>query len=268
MTSSTFTSICSTVEDLLSEGNTTFASNLQLTVRLRKMLLDANSSLSDINNAISGDAILSARVLSVANSAAYGNRKHTSIKDAVATIGTSTLNYVVFSVIQKQLISKVENEYKVLLERLWRHSTEIARLTFSYSKVKAPVTSNRYNLLFLSMLIHLDLMFVLFAASKHRDILYAENFASAVKSARSKFRRKILGIYEIQPYILDTLNYAYVPYNLDTFPQTELEILSYSVQSIRPHDTIKNLLPKVLNYFVIEDLEVINFMESTRTSIQ
>src|SRR4051812_42219647 len=62
----------------------------QILARLGNLLLDANSELDDISSLLKRDAALTARVIRIANSAAYNTgRPYGSLEEALARVGFS-----------------------------------------------------------------------------------------------------------------------------------------------------------------------------------
>jgi len=78
--------------DLTAEGLTADIKDLvtlpDVAMRIARMVEDPNSSATDIGREISNDAALTARVLRIANSAAYGqNRKIATVSRAITVLG-------------------------------------------------------------------------------------------------------------------------------------------------------------------------------------
>ena len=256
------------IETWMFKGDIMFAANINVTVKLRDILLDPRKSLSDIACFINSDPVLASRVIALANSAAYGTVKKVSVREAVSVIGSSALNFLAFSIIQKQMVKAVSGRGKVILERLWAYSLEVACTACAYSKVRSPKTSVPDTAMFLGMLLHLDIMFIVYSASRFDQVFDdLESLAVTVRKISGRIHKKLMDMYHVPPAITDQIKTAYVPFNFDIAPTTDAEILAFAAQSVVPHDVIKALIPKVLDVRPITDEEVIEVRDRLREAL-
>ena len=141
-------------------------------VRINQVVNDPGSSAADIARLISQDPALAARVLRIANSAAYGlSRGVTTIARAVSTIGTRQIRNLVLASSTIHAFERVPNEV-VSLENFWDHSL--------YCGIAARVLASRCGrrdpeVEFLGGLLHDSGQLVIFhkEPEKSRDALWA-----------------------------------------------------------------------------------------------
>jgi HD-like signal output (HDOD) protein len=91
-------------------------------VRVSQMANDPKVSAVQLGNAISQDPALTARLLRIANSAAYGlSSKVSTVSRAVAVIGTKLIRDLVLATSTINAFEGIPNEL-VTMENFWRHS--------------------------------------------------------------------------------------------------------------------------------------------------
>lgn len=102
-------------------------------VRLQRILADEKSSARDIVRLVSSDAALSAKLLHLANSAAFnpGNRAVSDLKAAVTLLGFSLVRGTATSFAMRQ----IEQQSWLLplkpqLTRIWQDSTSVAAICY------------------------------------------------------------------------------------------------------------------------------------------
>jgi putative nucleotidyltransferase with HDIG domain len=91
-------------------------------VRVSQMAGDPNVSATQIGSVISQDPALTARLLRIANSAAYGlSAEVSTVSRAVAVIGTKLIRDLVLATSTINAFEGIPNEL-VTMENFWRHS--------------------------------------------------------------------------------------------------------------------------------------------------
>jgi len=81
--------------------------------------------LDELAKIILKDVPLTARILSVANSAAYGrNQRATSVRDAIMTLGARTVKSIALSVSLINVLNRMKSQ--IDLNAYWKHSLEAA----------------------------------------------------------------------------------------------------------------------------------------------
>jgi putative nucleotidyltransferase with HDIG domain len=105
--------------------------------RVNEMVNDPSVNMTEIGKAISLDPSLTARLLRIANSSAYGQpAKVDSVARAAAVIGTKRLRDLVLATSTVSAFAGIPNEL-VTMENFWRHSL--------YCAVAARVLADSFN---------------------------------------------------------------------------------------------------------------------------
>jgi HD-like signal output (HDOD) protein len=91
-------------------------------MRIARMVDDPKSSAADIGREISNDAALTARLLRIANSAAYGqHRKIATVSRAITVLGVRQVRDLTVGLTAVRAFDGISNEL-VTMEVFWRHS--------------------------------------------------------------------------------------------------------------------------------------------------
>jgi HD-like signal output (HDOD) protein len=101
-----------------------------LAIRIGRAIDDPNTNNDDIARLIQLDPALSARVMSVVNSAALvGAVPLQSLQQAVARLGRKQVRNLVYSCIVKDLFDTDSKILKQQMQELWRHSCQVASIS-------------------------------------------------------------------------------------------------------------------------------------------
>ncbi len=96
-------------------------------VRVMELTEDPNSTAQDINNALSQDQALTAKVLKMANSAFYGfPRRIATVTDATVLLGFKTVRSIVMAASVSEMLSQEMEGYALAPGELWKHSQSVA----------------------------------------------------------------------------------------------------------------------------------------------
>jgi HD-like signal output (HDOD) protein len=102
-----------------------------LAIKISRAIDDPETTNQDVARLIQIDPALSARVLSVVNSAAFGAMgKITSIQQAAGRLGRNKVRSLVYSCLLKSIFSIEFPALKIRMQALWQHSAEVAALAF------------------------------------------------------------------------------------------------------------------------------------------
>lgn len=128
----------------LKNGEYELPSLPDLAVRIGKAIDDPNTNSEDISRLIQLDPALTARIMSVVNSAAYGTTSQIqSVQQAVTRLGRHQVRSLVFSCIIKGLF---RTDYPLLKKRmtsLWHHSCHVAAISFILAKYTPGLDPNK-----------------------------------------------------------------------------------------------------------------------------
>ena len=104
-------------------------------LRIRKVVDDPDVQLGDVVSIVTADPAIAARLVQVANSAAYGGRSTVSdCRDAIVRLGLNTTKELVSSIALKGLFRASSPLLKQRMLELWRHSTLVAAISTLLSK--------------------------------------------------------------------------------------------------------------------------------------
>ena len=102
-----------------------------LALKIGKAIDDPHNGNADIARLIQLDPALTARIVSVVNSAAFGGiHKATSIQQATTRLGRQKLRSLVYSCLLKSIFKISSDTLKTRMEELWDHVTYVAALSF------------------------------------------------------------------------------------------------------------------------------------------
>ncbi len=114
-----------------SHGEISFSANINATLKVKQMLDDPDAHLATATKLVLADPLFSARVVAVANSAAY-NRTGTKINNvttAVMRLGFGTLRTLAASLIVRQMNEKISDPViRKKSTELWEHTASVAAL--------------------------------------------------------------------------------------------------------------------------------------------
>lgn len=112
-------------------GDIVFPTHTDIALRVQRMLDDPDCAVDALGKLVATEPLLSARVLSIANSIAYnpGGRAITDVRNAISRVGFSTLRALAAAIVVRQMQGMSTNPtYRTLASRLWEHTTHVASL--------------------------------------------------------------------------------------------------------------------------------------------
>jgi HD-like signal output (HDOD) protein len=119
------------LQDIAKEltGDVIFPTSFDLVSHLRKLLQDPNLSLDKIATLVGAEPLISARLISMANSAAFGStgKQIVGVRDAVLRLGLNHVRTTAMAIAMNQLLrSKDLVKFSDLTDKLWQHSLHTA----------------------------------------------------------------------------------------------------------------------------------------------
>jgi len=106
-----------------------FPTSFDLVSRLRKLLQDPDLSIDQVATFVGVEPLISARLISMANSAAFGStgKQIKSVREAVLRLGLSNVRTTAMAIAMNQLLrSKELVKFSQLADKLWQHSLHTA----------------------------------------------------------------------------------------------------------------------------------------------
>lgn len=119
------------IADQAANGDINLPASVNAALRLQAQLDDPACHLETAIKLVGGEPQLAARVVSLANSAAFnrGDTEVTGVRAAVMRVGYQSLKTMVASLIVKQLGARIgDAKLRAKAERLWLHSANVAAL--------------------------------------------------------------------------------------------------------------------------------------------
>ncbi|MDP3540291.1 MAG: HDOD domain-containing protein [Azonexus sp.] len=113
-------------------GDIVFPTHTDIALRVQRLLDDPDCSIDQLSKLISAEPILSARVVSIANSVAYNpsGRAMSDVRSAVSRLGFKTLRTLATALVVRQMQGMAQSpEHRVLAGRLWEHTAHVAALS-------------------------------------------------------------------------------------------------------------------------------------------
>lgn len=107
-----------------------------LAIKIGKAIDDRNNANEDISRLIQLDPSLTARILSVVNSAAFGGVSEIkTVSQATNRLGRHKIRSIVYSTLLKGVFKISSSALKHRMESLWGHSAHVAALAFVLGRV-------------------------------------------------------------------------------------------------------------------------------------
>jgi putative nucleotidyltransferase with HDIG domain len=167
----------------------------QVATKIMTMAQDPECGLSDISKVVMYDSTITANILKIVNSAAYGlNRKIESIQEAVMLLGLKELVQMVFMSVASGNLKRACNGYDLEEGALWKHSAASA---FLAGKMADTIQGVDGNLVFTAALLK-DIGKVLLNQYVCDDIKEIENLVFRQDYTFIDAERKIIGIDHAQ----------------------------------------------------------------------
>jgi putative nucleotidyltransferase with HDIG domain len=110
-------------------GEVVFPTYFDAVLRLRKILNDPDRSIAEIAHAVAVEPLISAKLLQLANSAAYGTggKQLVDLKSAITRLGLNAVRTSALSIVMTQLMrAKGMAEFSEITQSLWEHSIKTA----------------------------------------------------------------------------------------------------------------------------------------------
>jgi hypothetical protein len=130
-------SIFETIANQVAQGDLVFSTGAQLALKLRRALDDPDCQVTTAARLIQAEPLLSARVISIANSVVY-NRSGREIADvnvAVSLLGFRTIRSLAMALVTRQMAGKSKDpRLQEMVNQLWEHSAHVASLAHAIAR--------------------------------------------------------------------------------------------------------------------------------------
>ena len=125
------------IEQELRDGVLSFPTVFDLSLRIKRLADDPDSSLTDIANAVKAEPVLAAKVIRMANTLSMNPYRGeiSSLKEAITRIGLSTLRCLAFAVAAEQLARDHRSrQMRLIATGLWMHAIDVASWAFAFAR--------------------------------------------------------------------------------------------------------------------------------------
>ncbi|MFZ3001630.1 MAG: HDOD domain-containing protein [Undibacterium umbellatum] len=112
-------------------GELIFPTNVAASLKIQQTLDDPECSIETASKLVLNEPFLAARMVAIANSAAYNRGNDvTNVKAAISRLGFRTLRAVVASLVVRQLAGTSKNKQLLAMtNKLWEHTAQVAALS-------------------------------------------------------------------------------------------------------------------------------------------
>ena len=197
------------IEQELRDGRLNFPTALDVSMRIKRLADNPDSTLEQIATVVKAEPVLSAKVVRMANAVSmnpYGGQV-SNVSDAVQRIGLAALRCLAFSVAAEQLAQDHRSHsMRLIASGLWMHSVDVSAWAFALArqlKVVNPDTA-----LLGGMMIDIGQFFLLARAADYPALEHnMERFSDLVSTWNEPVGRAILEVFELPEAILDAYQY-------------------------------------------------------------
>lgn len=152
-------------------GEVVFPTYFDAVLRLRKVLNDPNQSIANIAQAILAEPLISAKLLHLANSAAYNpeGKDIVDLKSAIIRLGMNAVHTAALSIVMTQLMrAKGMAEFADTTHALWEHSIQTSAAAHVLAGENSRINKDEA---MLAGLIHdLGAFYMLYRASQYDEL--------------------------------------------------------------------------------------------------
>lgn len=161
----------------LSSRNLIFPTSVNATMRIRSALNDPLASFDKIAKIVGAEPVLSGHILKIANSAALNvsGKKITDLRSAITRLGFAMIKNIAISVGMRQLSqASHEGEMQPRVEKLWKHSIQVAAISYVLAKTLTKLNADEA---MLAGLLHDIGHFYILTRAHHFPELFADEDA-------------------------------------------------------------------------------------------
>ena len=200
------------VAEEAARGDMVFSTHAELALRVQHLLDDPDCSIDQLSKLVSAEPILSARVVRIANSAAYNpsGRAITDVRSAVARLGFSTLRVLTTAVVVRQMEGMSKNPaHRKLASHLWEHTAHVAALA---RIIAQRVTHQNPDAAFFAGIVHEVGGFYLISRAASFPGLMEENLEPWYGLGEARVGRAVLQVLGVPENILEAMETLWAGY--------------------------------------------------------
>jgi HD-like signal output (HDOD) protein len=256
------------IERELEEGHLNFPTAMEISLRIKQLADDPNSSIDDIVAVVRTEPVLSAKVIRMANAMLlnpYGAHI-TSVNNAVKRIGLAALRCLAFAVAAEQLTQDHRSPHlRKLAVDLWRHSADVA--SWAYAFAHHLRTTNPDTALLAGMMVDIGQFFLLARAASYPALeKNIDRFTEFMSVWKTPISRSVLEAFELPDDIIDALDDETFC-NGDWPPQTLRSIVRTALlasDAPNPFEREKPSMPENADDFEFDQQQFTALLDVTR----
>ncbi|MDR0700890.1 MAG: HDOD domain-containing protein [Azoarcus sp.] len=230
------------IETELDSGHLNFPTSMDISLRIKQLADDPDSSIEDIVAVVRAEPVLSAKVIRMANAMLlnpYGAHI-TSINNAVRRIGLAALRCLAFAVAAEQLIQDHRSpQLRKIAAQLWRHSADVASWAYAFAHYLRAV--NPDTAMLAGMMTDIGQFFLLARVGDYPALEgdFAR-FAEFVSVWNTPISRSVLEAFELPDDIIDALDDD-GPYSGGWPPEELHDIVRIATLAAEEHNPFSHL---------------------------
>ncbi|MCB1887706.1 MAG: HDOD domain-containing protein [Rhodocyclaceae bacterium] len=183
----------------LSGDRVVFPTAFETTLRLRDLLRSETASADDIARAVSADPLLSARLVQIANSAAFAadGRPVCTIRTAVLRLGLSQVRHVAVALAMSQLVTyRKMVPYRELCQRMLAHSRWVASISVVLAREHAGTDAG---VAYLAGLVHdIGVFYLLYRLAERQDFFdNQDELLALIRDWHGQIGHAVLGALDV-----------------------------------------------------------------------
>ncbi len=230
------------IEAELQEGRLNFPTAFDVSLRVKRLADDLDSSIEDIAQLVRAEPVLSAKVIRMANATLLNPQgvPITKITEAVKRIGLSPLRCLAFSVAVEQLTQDHRSRHmRLIASGLWMHSVDVA--SWAYALAHHLRTTDPDTAMLAGILTNIGQFFLLARASSFPAL--EDNlgrFAEFVSAWSEPTARALLEAFEMPESVLDAFQ-CDDPYGGSWPPKNIADIMliaGFAAETPNPFDAL------------------------------
>ncbi len=177
-------------------------------IKIRQSLYDEKSNFRHIANIIASDPAITTKIIKTANSALYRSiHKIDDCQMAVTRLGTKVTSQLVTSFSMKELFTTKNKALKKKMMATWKHSREVAALSFVLAKITPGF--NPEHALLAGLLHDIGAIPIISYADKHPEILDNEqDFELLIQQLKGEIGAAILSKWSFSDDLITTAREA------------------------------------------------------------
>lgn len=201
-----------TIADQLKKGIKAFPASAQVTLQIRMALDRPDSHIDNILRQVLAEPVLSARLVALANSAAYnpGGREVTDVRTAIARLGLKAVRTVATSMLAHQMQHSTKDPaLRKLADQLWEHTAHVSSL--AHVLARRVTHTDPEAAMFAGILHDIAGFYMLWRAEKMPELI-TEDFAEWDESGRALVGSAILDALKVPDTIREGIKHHWEGY--------------------------------------------------------